>query len=95
MLLQKPHYLSKSKEHSDIFNRRLSLWNDGDFDQLIREARAIQTRMIHNRKETSMEQLSKTFAKHTLRGTISAALRFLENSPNGGVLELNDDVISE
>ena len=73
----------------------LSLWNDGDFDQLIREARAIQTRMIQNRKETSMEQLSKTFVKHMLRGKINAALRLLENSPNGGVLELNDDVISD
>ena len=94
LLLQKPHYRSKTRQHTDIFNRRLTLWNDGDFDQLIREATAIQTRMIQNSKGISMDQLSKTFAKH-MRGMINAALRLLENSPSGGVLQLNDDVIND
>ena len=95
LLLQKPHYRSKTKEHTEILNRRLTLWNDGDFDQLIREARAIQTRMIQNSKEIFLDQLSKTFAKHMMTGKINAALRLLENSPSGGVLQLNDDVIND
>ena len=45
LLLQKPSYKSTSKEHSACLMRRLQSWEIGDFDQLIREGRAIQSKL--------------------------------------------------
>ena len=43
LLLQKPSKTSKLKDHVNCLERRLGRWNEGDFDELTRECRAIQT----------------------------------------------------
>ena len=43
LLLQKPSFKSTSKEHALCLARRLQLWEQGDFDELLRECRTIQT----------------------------------------------------
>ena len=42
LLLQKPSYKSKSKNHSAYVARRLDSWERGDFDALMNEGRTIQ-----------------------------------------------------
>ena len=94
LLLQKPSFKSKSKEHTLCLARRLELWQQGEFDGLLRECRTIQStlttaRNVHN------EQLSKTFASLIFRGKVNAALRLLDEQSSGGVLPLSDDVYQD
>ena len=42
LVLQKPHRRSKLKEHCKILERRLALWKDGMFQDLLREGITIQ-----------------------------------------------------
>ena len=42
LLLQRPHVKSKAKDHSTHLERRLKLWEKGDINSLVIEARTIQ-----------------------------------------------------
>ena len=42
ILLQKPSATSTSKDHSACLLRRFNWWEEGDFDKLMHESRAIQ-----------------------------------------------------
>ena len=94
LLLQKPSFKSKAKDHTLCLTRRMDLWKKGDFDTLLRECRAIQTTLTASRKST-IENLSKTFASLMFRGKVNAALRLLEEQPPGGVLPVNDAVYED
>ena len=94
LLLQKPSFKSTSKEHAFSFARRLQLWEQGDFDELLRECRTIQAMPTATRK-VSNEQLSKTFASLIFGGKVNAALRLLDDQSSGGVLPLTDEVYQD
>ena len=74
--------------------RRLQLWEQGYFDELLRECRTIQATLTATRK-FSNEQLSKTFTCLIFRGKVNAALRLLDDQSSGGVLPLNDEVYQD
>eukprot|EP00116_Pleurobrachia_bachei_P010543 sb/3470805/ len=42
LILQKPSRKSKAKEHKEHLKRRLELWSNGKFDELVKEGLAIQ-----------------------------------------------------
>uniref|UniRef100_A0A1X7URG1 Reverse transcriptase domain-containing protein n=1 Tax=Amphimedon queenslandica TaxID=400682 RepID=A0A1X7URG1_AMPQE len=48
LLLQKPPGKVAVKELTKHLDRRLTLWYDGDIESLVREGRAIQSRLKHN-----------------------------------------------
>ncbi len=95
LLLQKPNFKFKSKDHAISLARRMLLWQAGDFDKLVREARSIQASCRVTRQCRTPEQISKTFAKMMLEGKVNAAMRLLDESNSGGVLPLSDDVLKE
>ena len=95
LLLQKPSFKAKSKEHSISLARRLNLWNEGDFDALVREARAIQSTLSTNKKFKTPEQLSRTFSKLMLQCKVNAALRVLDEESSGGILPLTNTVFQD
>ena len=53
LLLQKNSLNSKSKENSETMKRRLSLWKNGQLDQLMFEVKTIQDRLQHNDRVTT------------------------------------------
>ena len=53
LLLQKNSLNSKSKENSETMKRRLSLWKNGQLDQLMFEVNTIQDRLQHNDRVTT------------------------------------------
>ena len=79
LLLQKPFKNSSSKQHTEYLIRRMNLWEKGDFDEILKESRAIQNKMkqIVNKNDNS-EHLTKTFSKLMLQGKVHAALRLLD-----------------
>ena len=45
LLLQKIHPKAKAQENNEAFKRRMKLWADGKFEELMSEAKAIQRRL--------------------------------------------------
>lgn len=95
LLLQKPSYKSKAKDHSACLARRLELWEIADFDALAREARTIQGKLQMNGRQMDQENLAKTFAKLMFEGKVNAALKLLDNTNTGGILPLTTETLHE
>ena len=87
LLLQKPHQQSKTKDHVACLTRRLTVWEQGKFSDLISEGQAIQNHLMAHRRhfELTTERLSHTFAKLMVAVRTAFALRLLRESINGGV----------
>lgn len=45
LILQTPFRQSKTKDHVHCIERRMKLWLDGEVDELLGKARAIQSRL--------------------------------------------------
>ena len=82
------------KEHTLCLAQSLQLWEQGDFDELLRECRTIQSMLTATRK-VSNEQLSKTFASLIFRGKVNATLCLLDDQLSAGVLPLDDEVYQD
>ena len=78
LILQKPNGKLKSKAVNAIIQWRLDVWADGDFDSLLLEGRAIQSRLSFNTKLNST-QLSRSFARLMFAGRVKSALRLLSD----------------
>ena len=92
LLLQKPHSRSKSQEHVEHLQRRLGLWKSGRFDDLVREGRALQSRLQTSSTRVKEEDIPRVFSRLMIQGKVNAALRYLSDNSTGGVLSL-DSVI--
>ncbi|EDO42709.1 predicted protein [Nematostella vectensis] len=94
--LQKPSKTSKSKDHQECLGKRLALWKNGNIEELIREGRTIQRRLVQfHRKKDAPQNTAKLFAKLVMEEQINSALRYLTESDYGGVLSLTDDVMRQ
>ena len=102
LLLQKPSPKSKSHVNKHHLKRRITLWQNGKIDDLLREAAAIQYRLKSSTRTISVEERSRKFANfvingnhgiHGIHGNINGAL--LNNAEIGGsgVLPINDYII--
>ena len=97
LLLQRPHVKSKAKDHSTHLERGLKLWEKGDINSLVIEARTIQRqrekRTTMTNEAKSEGQMARTFSKLMMEGKVKAALRILAQDGNGGMLPLNNEVL--
>ncbi len=95
LLLQKPHRKSKPREHTSCLERRLQLWSEGKFDDLLNEGKALQGRLpkIHNTKDAE-DHLARSFSNLMFEGKTKAALQLLTNRSKGGVLHLDSTIPS-
>ena len=95
VLLQKPSRKSTSKQHSEYLNKRLGLWEDGKFDELMKEAREIQHAISRPKsKHETADHKAKVFTKLMRQGKVHAALRILDQTKALGIAEMNDNTIS-
>ena len=89
LLLQKPFKKSKTKIHGQYLNKRLDLWENGLFDELLKENRSIQEK-LKNPPSThdTPDHIAHVFARLMLHGKVHAALRLLDKKGDLGVAEL-------
>ena len=92
LLLQKPSPKSKAKEHLAILSRRIELWKKGELSELLRECRQIQTK-LKSSKHRNPDDTARIFAKLVFDGKISAALKFLSDEADSGILELTEETL--
>ena len=95
ILLQKPSRKSTAKQHGEYLRKRLDLWKNGQFDQLMIEARLIQKDVSRVKPNfDSLEHLAKTFTKLMWEGRVNAALRLLDREASLGIAELTGDTMN-
>ena len=76
------------------FNKRLKLWEDGDIEELLREASVLQNRMPARKvKKREVAEVARLFAGHVFRGDSRAALQLVDEQ-EGGLLEFSPEVIA-
>lgn len=90
LLLQKPAKTSKSRHHVEALTRRLKLWQNGEFDQLFREADTLQKRLPKIERKKNINVISRKFRDHVSKGNLNSAIKVLTNNMEGGILPLND-----
>lgn len=93
LLLQKPSQASKSKEHVEALNRRLTQWFKGDFMSLMDEAQTIQSRLPKVIKKQDIAVISRKFRNHMQKGDVHKAINVVTNNMTGGILPLNDETL--
>ena len=71
LLLQKLHPKAKAQENNEAFKRRMKLWADGKFEELMSEAKAVQKRLDNN--------------QHKQRGETDKARLFRLKMENGQI----------
>lgn len=92
VLLQKPHAKSKSKEHVVCLERRLNLWSEGRFKELISEGKCIQNHMSsspYSKPQAEIQNIAKGFNRLMLQGKVRQAVNLLSNANRRGLLPLD------
>ena len=90
LMLQKPSSKSKAKDHLKYLERRLKLWNAGDFAALLAENDEIQKRRSQDERKESRE---KAFCRLMFMGKVSQAMKFIDNENNTcGVHTLTEEI---
>ena len=95
LLLQDPHPTANHQDRVKCLERRMDLWAEGKFEELLKESRAIRAhRATHNSKGTHStkeeDETSRLFSEYMRRGKVKAALRLLTCDGKGKVLSLDD-----
>ena len=57
LLLQKLHPKVKVQENNEAFKRRMKLWADGKFEEIMSETKAIQKRLDNNQLKQEEKQI--------------------------------------
>ena len=94
LLLRNPSRQSKAKEHAVKLDGRLQLWREENITLLLNEGRTIQKRLENSKMRTEAD-VSRIFAKLMMEGKVSAAIKFLSENNDSGVLPPDDGTIRE
>ena len=55
----------------------MKLWEEGNINELVREGRAIQSRLPKHQSQLQQQQLARSFARLMFEGKVQAALQLL------------------
>ena len=91
VLLQKPHAKSKTKDHIACLERRLSLWNEGKFKELLSEGKCIQRHLSNSTAsnlttQNEMQKIARGFNRLMLQGKVRQAVNLISNANRRGLL---------
>ena len=97
LLLQKPHAKAGTKEFCEHLARRLSLWKAGNINELLEEARTIQSRLpeLDRQRGITEKKLNRRFATLIRKGEVHSAISLITEYGKGGLLELTPEVRTE
>ena len=90
LLLQKPHVGSKARDHEAALERRLRAWQEADIEGLLREGRAIQNHLRTGPRVNREDAVARIFARLVMEGKINAAMRYLSDNQDVGLLSLDE-----
>lgn len=95
-MLQKSNRRSKTKDHISHLERRLELWKEGSFDDLLKEGCAIQKCLTRGGpRHNSLKGLNKYFSHLMFEGRTRVDFRLLDQANSGGQLLSLDSPIPQ
>ena len=87
LMLQKPSRWSKAKDHISRLERRLELWKNGSFSDLLKEGSAIHKCLRRNGPHhDNHKELNRSFPRLMFEGRIREALWLLDQADSRGQL---------
>ena len=95
LLLQRTNTRSKPTDDGKVLGERMTLWKNGDLLELLHEGRTIQSRLQPGRRTSKPDHSSHVFAKLMFEGKTKAALQLLAGKGRGGILNLDDDAVTD
>ena len=95
LLLQKASKKSKGKENKLLLERRLKLWEEEKYDELVAEGQSIQNRLQSGKRKIGESELVMQFRNHMTNGNVNAALRLLSSSNSSGILPISEETIKQ
>ena len=72
----------------------MKLWTEGKIIELHKQRKTIQNKLLSN-KQRSTDDVAKIFARLMLQGKVNAALKFLTDSSDQGVLPVTDELLND
>ena len=93
VMLQHDRMVRKSCDIRRLLDRRLSLWQQEQFDVLLQEAVRCNRSFQNSHRSTSCssrDHLIRVFTKLMLEGNIRAAVRWVTERAGGGVMKSSD-----
>ncbi len=91
VILQRDSGVKKSSDVRRLIRRRLDLWGNGNFNELVQEAaRCCNQGMRRLKKQgvNSEDHMNRVFTRLMLRGEIRAAVRWISGRMSGNVLSM-------
>ena len=89
LLSQKPCKSSRSKDHVRHLQRRLTLWQNGDIEELLSEGRCIQSH-LSNHKNSTKNNIARVFSNLMFQGKVRNAINLLSRNSCQGILNPDD-----
>lgn len=93
VMLQRDRMVRKGCDIRRLLDRRLSLWQNEQYDVLLQEAARCDQSLRNSYRSascTSRDHLVRVFTKLMLEGNVRAAVRWLTERAGGGVLAFSD-----
>ena len=92
LILQKDKNIRKSPDIKRLLKRRMQMWRDNLFEQLILEAELCDKKLPKSISKMDDDEAILNFSRLVLLGILRQAVRFLtDRAENGGILQPDDD----
>ena len=89
LLLQKPSKTSKSNECQLSLERRLDLWKNSEYEELLFEGETIQKLLTSIQKPSTIAKISRKFKQLMQKGNINPALNLLTSNMSHRIIQLD------
>ena len=94
LILQRDKNVTKTIDIRRMISRRLQLWKDGKFKELISEAEQCNKKLPKSQFKMTDEKAISIFTRLLLNGKIREAVRFItERQESGGVMMPHEDAL--
>jgi hypothetical protein len=91
LILQKDKSVRKTKDIRGLLRRRMQMWKNGHFNELLNEAEHCNNKLPQSSGKMDRDQETKVFSNLILQGRLREAVRFITDRQGGGVMGPDDD----
>ena len=93
LILQKDKNIKKTRDIRSLLKRRMQMWNEGLFEELVSEAERCDRKLPKSSAAGKMDddKEAKNFSSLILQGRLREAVQFITERQGGGVMQSDYD----